>query len=595
MKIHPKYVNLIFSFILILGVCFLGLFSCGNPSLKKDVDSTVTRKKNPLIDTMYKQAGAGQFKEALQTAEKVEKVLQERDDSSGFLFLYFERGRLQYALANFEAAENSWLQGLRLAEQMGKTADIAAIKTNLGAIYMQKGFTKTAIDYFVEARESMEMLGKKDNNYWMNYLNIGVAYMDMEQYAEADSIFDRVRLGSSNGLTFLYYLNRAKLSGLQGEQAEFNQNVDSAQRYLANENLMYGQFFNELKLEFYLQFKDMPRLKNTVNQFRENIADLSPYMGILLNKAALFTEGNSISSLEEIQKTEKEFHSGGNYYLGIAYHDLLAEYFAAKGDYNLSSRELKMVGMYKDSLKKESSDQTVGDLMLLMKKSELAKELKLLKTENELKSTQIRIQTYMLSLVGVVIILLSLVFVLYYKNSQKDKHLKEAEIIIKNHHLQQSLKEKEKLQENLRYGEERLQEIMNNINKIAVLKKQIENFIDELDQNVLQKEQKIRFKKAKINIDAFFSNYADLAVIAAFKDNDISRFQQFNNQFAEVLSEHEMQVLLLVYNQFTTKEISVLLSKSDKGIEYTRTQIRRKLNIPAEVSLNEFLDKTEES
>jgi len=33
-----------------------------------------------------------------------------------------------------------------------------------------------------------------------------------------------------------------------------------------------------------------------------------------------------------------------------------------------------------------------------------------------------------------------------------------------------------------------------------------------------------------------------------------------------------------------------LLSKSDKGIEYTRTQIRRKLNIPAEVSLNEFLD-----
>lgn len=591
MKTHPKHVNPIVSFILILGVCFLGLFSCSNPSSKKDTDSTVTRKKNPLVDTMYLQAGAGQFKEALQTTEKIEKVLQEREDSSGFVFLYFERGRLQYALADFEAAEKSWLQGLRLAKQMGKTADIAGLNTNLGAIYMQKGYTKTAIEYFVEARESMEMLGKKDNNYWMNYLNIGVAYMEMEQYAEADSIFDRVRLGSSNGLTFLYYLNRAKFSGLQGERAAFNQNIDSAQRYLANENLVYEQFFNELKLEFYIQFKDLPRLKNSVNQFRENIADLSPYMGVLLNKAALLTEGNSISSLEEIRNTEKEFKSGGNYYLGIAYHDLLADYFAAKGDYNSSSRELKMVGLYKDSLKKESSDQTVGDLMLLMKKSELAKELKLLKTENELKSTQIRIQTYMLSLVGVVIILLSLVFVLYYKNSQKDKHLKEAEIIIKNHHLQQSLKEKEKLQENLRHGEERLQEIMNNINKIAVLKKQIENFIDELDQNVLQKEQKSRFKKAKINIDAFFSNYADLAVIAAFKDNDISRFQQFNIQFAEVLSDHEMQVLLLVYNQFTTKEISILLSKSDKGIEYTRTQIRRKLNIPAEVSLNEFLDK----
>jgi DNA-binding CsgD family transcriptional regulator/uncharacterized protein (UPF0333 family) len=193
-------------------------------------------------------------------------------------------------------------------------------------------------------------------------------------------------------------------------------------------------------------------------------------------------------------------------------------------------------------------------------------------------------------LVGLIIVLLTVVFILYYKNSQKDKHLKEAEIIIKNHLLQQSLIEQQKLQENLRQGEERLQEIMGNINKIAVLKKQIENFMDELEQHVLMKEQKSRFKKAKVNIDAFFSNYAELAVIAAFKDNDIARFQQFNTHFSEVLNEHEMQVLLLVYNQFTTKEIGVLLSKSDKGIEYTRTQIRRKLNIPAEVSLNEFLD-----
>jgi DNA-binding CsgD family transcriptional regulator/uncharacterized protein (UPF0333 family) len=226
-----------------------------------------------------------------------------------------------------------------------------------------------------------------------------------------------------------------------------------------------------------------------------------------------------------------------------------------------------------------------------MKKSELAKELKLLKTENELKSTQIRIQTYILGLVGLVAVLLSVVFVLYYKNSKKNKHLKEAELIIKNQLLQQTQKEQQKLEENLRLGEEKLQEIINNINKIAVLKKQIENFIDELEQNVLMKEQKARFKKAKVNLDAFFNNYADLAVIAAFKNDDISKFQQFNTHFSEVLSEHEMQVLMLVYNQFTTKEIGVLLSKSDKGIEYTRTQIRRKLNIPSEVSLNEFLDE----
>jgi hypothetical protein len=587
---HPKHIIKLFFIALFSGVCFLGLFSCGENVPKKGSDTTSAHKQNPLIDTMYRQAGLGQFDEALKTTEELEKVLQERKDSSGFVFLYFERGRLYYALANFEKAEKTWLQGLRLAEQMGKTADMAGLNTNLGAIYMQKGYTKTAIDYFTQARESMELLGKKDYNYWMNYLNIGVAFMGMEQYAEADSIFDRVRLGSSNGLSFLYYLNRAKLSGLKGEQASFNKSVDSAQRYLINENMVYEQFFNEMKLEFYLQFKDVNRLKNSVNQFRDSMESLSSFMGVLLNKAALMTEGKPISSFEDIQKTEKEIKSSGNYNLSVAYFDFLADYYKLNGDYAGAVQELQKAGLYKDSMRKESSNQAISDLMLLMKKSELAKELKLLKTENELKNTQIRIQTYILTLVGVVIVLLSLVFVLYYKNSKKNKHLKEAELIIKNQLLQQTQKEQQKLEENLRLGEEKLQEIINNINKIAVLKKQIENFMDELEQNILMKEQKARFKKAKVNLDAFFNNYADLAVIAALRNDDISKFQQFNTHFSEVLSEHEMQVLLLVYNRFTTKEIGVLLSKSDKGIEYTRTQIRRKLNIPAEVSLNEFLD-----
>jgi tetratricopeptide (TPR) repeat protein len=587
---HPKYIFRTIFAALVLLASVLGLFSCRKNGPKKDVETTETRKKNPLIDTMFAQAGRGDFTGALETSKKLEKYIEERDDSAGFVFLYFERGRLQYALSNFDEAEKNWLEGLRRAEPLEARADIAALNTNLGAIYMQKGYTKTAIDYFVQARESMERLGKKDENYWKNYLNIGVAYMEMEQFAEADSIFDRVKLGSSNGLTFLCYLNRAKLAGLQGEQAGFNENVDSAQRYLMDENLVYEQFFNEMKLEFNLQFKDINRLKNSVDRFRDSVAGLSSYMGVLLNKAALLTEGKSISTLQDIQKTEDEFKAGGNYYMAVAYYDLLADYFEAKGDYASAARELKKVGMYKDSLKKESSNQTIGDLMLLMKKSEMAKELKLLQAENKLKNTQIRTRNYLLVLVGVVIVLLTIVFVLYYKNSRKDKHLKEAELVIKNQQLQQNMKEQERLEENLRLGEEKLQEIINNINKIAVLKKQIENFIDELEINVLMKEQKARFKKAKVNLDAFFNNYADLAVIAAFKDGDISKFQQFNTHFSEVLTEHEMQVLMLVYNRFTTKEIGVLLSKSDKGIEYTRTQIRRKLNIPAEVSLNEFMD-----
>jgi len=41
--------------------------------------------------------------------------------------------------------------------------------------------------------------------------------------------------------------------------------------------------------------------------------------------------------------------------------------------------------------------------------------------------------------------------------------------------------------------------------------------------------------------------------------------------------------------QFTTREIAVLMGKSEKSIEYYRSQIRKKLNIKANTSLEEFL------
>jgi DNA-binding NarL/FixJ family response regulator len=130
---------------------------------------------------------------------------------------------------------------------------------------------------------------------------------------------------------------------------------------------------------------------------------------------------------------------------------------------------------------------------------------------------------------------------------------------------------------------------MSNVSKIAILKKQLDDFLEELENNILYKDQKGNFKKAKINIDAFFNNYADLAVLASFKESDIIKYQQFSDLFANILSNHELQVLMMVYNHFTSKEISILLSRTEKAIEYTRAQIRKKLEIPDELTLTEYV------
>lgn len=585
---HPKYLSKPFYLFLGMTLIILGCVSCKD-SGKKDPKKT-QKAASLLLDSMTLSAGKGDFKGALAYLSRLEKDLQTTDDTALLLFCKFEKGRLNYALSAFSDAESEWLKALAMAYQLDKKADIAALNTNLGTIYMQKGYVKTAIDYFLAAREVMEALGKKDDNYWKNYLNIGVAYMELEQYDEADSVFSNVKLNSSKVLSFLYYLNRAKLSALRGNQAEFKQNIDSTNVYLVGENLYYLEFLNQLKLEFYIQFNDVESMKSVVYKYRDSTRDLSPYYIVLLNKAALLTEGTLISRLSEIQALEKQIIKDRNSYLSVVYHDLLAAYYESLNDYKSEVNQLKLVGAYKDSLKKESSSQAMGDFTLLTKKS-TQKELQLLKAKNQANVSSIRNQRFLLLLFILILILTSVASVLYYKNSKKDKNLQEAELLIKNNLLKQSMQEQEALQINLKFEAEKLKEIMSNINKIAVLKKQLDNFIDEMEQNILLKEQKTDFKRAKVNIDAFFNNYADLAVLASVKDKDITKFQLFNTRFTEVLSTHEMQVLMMVYNNFTTKEIAILLSKSEKGIEYTRTQIRKKLDIPGEVSLAEFLDQ----
>jgi tetratricopeptide (TPR) repeat protein len=573
---------------------FLGVVSCGNDS--KTTTEPQKHVPNPLVDSINNAAASGDFNKAILYVNKLEALKKPIGDSSALIYCYFERGRFYYALNNFNEAKKQWEQALIYAERLNKADDIAALNSNLGAAYMQQGFTKTAVDYFVQARQTMEKQGKYTPNYWANYINIGVAYMELGQYGVADSIFDKIRMGArTGGVTFLYFLNRSKLDGLQGLQKSFYRHIDSTYVYLGKDEEVYRKSLNEMELDFYIQFRNAGRLKNWVEKHRNTLdsQDISTY--ILINRAALITEGNTLSTTQDIISRKNEVVSQQSHYLSVSYHDLLAAIYESKNDFRAQIAEMKVISDYRDSLRKESGANTLADFAALMKKSEVKKELELLKSENALKALRIRNQTYLLVLVLLICVLLVVVFSFYYKNTRRDRDLKNTEILLKNAELERNQMEREILEKNLQNEENRVKEIMSNVSKIAILKKQLENFIEELENQILHKDQKSNVKKAKINIDAFFNNYADLAVLASLKEGEIGRFQQLNTQFANVLTTHELHVLMMVYNHFTSKEISILLSRSEKAIEYTRAQIRKKLEIPDGLSIHEYLEHLNKS
>ena len=166
--------------------------------------------------------------------------------------------------------------------------------------------------------------------------------------------------------------------------------------------------------------------------------------------------------------------------------------------------------------------------------------------------------------------------------------LKEENMNLLNNQLTQSKEDKSKLENDLYFQQKRNQEIESNVKKIAILKKQLEDFFTSIQQADLG-ENKTKIRNAKIDFDSFFSNYSDLAVLAATNSERYAVMSEFLNEKSHMLSDKEVQILALILNNFTTKEIGIIVGKSEKAIEYTRKSIRQKFNVPNELSLPEYL------
>ena len=56
------------------------------------------------------------------------------------------------------------------------------------------------------------------------------------------------------------------------------------------------------------------------------------------------------------------------------------------------------------------------------------------------------------------------------------------------------------------------------------------------------------------------------------------------------ITDKEIRVIEYIAMHFTTKEIALLMGKSEKSIEYYRSKIRKKLQLPLTSTLEEYLN-----
>jgi DNA-binding CsgD family transcriptional regulator len=189
-------------------------------------------------------------------------------------------------------------------------------------------------------------------------------------------------------------------------------------------------------------------------------------------------------------------------------------------------------------------------------------------------------------LFGIIVLLCLWIVRLIIRSNKSKNEMNSLSIIHAQNELLAKEFERLELTENLKETTEELNTSILTIKKVTLLKKQLENIVDEKGPNYNEKET---LKKLKLSLNSFFDNYRELTQIMQ-KKLSVDKIVNFVKKNHPEITDKEMKVIEYIALNFTSKEIALLMDKSEKSVEYYRTQIRKKIKLNSSSTLEEYLN-----
>ena len=562
--------------------------SCNKQSENVNTDTSIIEKKElsdgsfKFFDSLAKQ---GEFEFALSEIKKQQNKINE--NSSKAFDLNLIAGNFYYALGFYDSAEYCWKKAESSIYRQENKIVQASLLTNLGVINTIKGYNKTAIDYFLKAKMIFEKSKIKDDNYWKNLINIGVAYLSLMQLEEAKKIFNQIDENKSKEIAFLLHFNKSKVAALEINKEQFIKELELAKNLLAKVPI-YQNVFKDHEYEYLYQFKEKEVLKELVENDRPYFSTFYLYSQLQYIQASIFVGEILPVNIDYLIDKKTEVESSDDLYLKSMFYSVIAQYYESKNMFELAVEFLKLEQECIDDLRNESNTLLLNDYKYLLEINSNTQENELLKKQKQIQNQKLQTQKYISFLFVLLFFALIIILVIIFINVKKNKELIKSKIELSRLEILTYKNQQAELQKKIIQNENKFHAIKNQMGKIAILKKQMEDFLNELT-TAQNEDIESKKKKAKLNMNSFFSNYQDLAIIASVNEETFNVFQNLNQKYP-CLKENEIKVLTLLKQNYTTKEIASLLSYSEKNIEYIRTQIRRKLSLDPQSSLSSFVE-----
>lgn len=511
-----------------------------------------------------------------------------------------QRGRAEHFLGRCYRIKGETAEALRhhfvsrqIFANLGDTARVIGNDFEIGTCYASlKMYDKALECYFSALLYYGEGKGREyQENIGGLQMNIGGVYMQLGDYENAEG---HLRIGIQNALARKDTMMMQSATPMLARTLYVLKN-DSAAFYIAESERLFrlkpnfqAEIYHSMNMgESYRSLGEHEAARDVLERaflLSTKYGDTFGQAEVAIELADTYLELGNLDSARRYTRIGMQIADDtGLPQVTLMGHRVQAKIFTQQGDYKRANRALESQLVLADSMQRRTELVEIGrqegifNVKLLEKEMEWQmKEMACVEEQSQKDKRNARLW-YILAALSIFLLLVSGAFFLVWRQKNK-KLLAQGEL------LQETLKTSLQLKQ---------REAVNLASAISFkgeLMEKVESVLKKMNRQQQPEESKEAIQNLNFELKQFKVREHEIEQLFNLGQEVQAEFYAQLKQQSD-LTENELRLSTLIRLGMTTKEIASILNKSPKAVEMSKYRLKKKLDLPQESNLNEYINK----
>lgn len=474
----------------------------------------------------------------------------------------------------------------------------------LGAAFEEVGLWSSAMEYYHKA-----LLIAQDNNMQGDiariYNNIGAAYYPTDIEKSKEYINKSLKINSEIGDKQELFINYNNLAAINVKLNAFDEALDYALQALQMvDKEEHSDMYHSMQCNIgslYLQKGEIYLAISYINNAKDffekshNYSELVTIYTLLIEayeKSGIETEAaKCVSTIEN-----DLLHKISNSEVESKAHITLSDFYKRSNNYVKAYDHLKEATALKDSLVKANDKRKVNNLERIYDNEQKLRENA--KAINNMQISKLKTdRTVTVIIIALIALIIIIIFLITLSQLQQKRHKANTQLVEQQIALQEKENELQQIkeQELNRVIDQKNRELSSYALTFTKDNEFLEQLSEELKQLLLVKDPRDKEYKERIrNILSQVKQRCNTDNWQEFKYYFEQVHPSFYDRLEEIspgITQRQKRLCAMLYIGLSTKEISSITFREIRSIESARNRLRKKLEVPNEESIQEFLSR----